>query len=146
MAYQGLSYELEAVMPEALATGLFIATKCTIQTPSGTIGASGAPDGLFVDAAGLVDILCMSAPPSNARIQATDVKSLEEIMNLGLRHVLLDGFFPTVAGLVASGARALIKSYDQLGNLVATVAYDILGAEADSQIQMTRCELKFASI
>jgi hypothetical protein len=146
MAYQGLSYELQAVMPEALATGLFTTTLCTIQVPSGNLGPSGAPDGLFVNVAGLVRIKCMSAPPSSARIQATDVKSLEEIMNLELRHVLMDGYHPNVVSTTQSGGRALMETFDVNGALVDTTAYDILGAEADSQIQMTRMELKFASI
>jgi hypothetical protein len=146
MAYQGLAYELEAVMPEASATGLFTTTLCTIQLPSGNIGPSGAPDGTFSNVTGLVAIPCMSAPPSNARVQATDVKSLAEIMNVGLRHALLDGYFPTIVSAVAAGGRALMKTYNAAGTLVDTTAYDILGAEADSQIQQTRMELKFASI
>ncbi len=70
--YQGLAFELNAVMPAALETGLFTTTLCTVQLPSGNIGPSGAPDGTFVDLTGVVDIQCMSAPPSSARIQATD--------------------------------------------------------------------------
>ncbi len=143
---QGLALELAQVMPEAVATGLFETTLCTVQLPSGNIGPSGAPDGTFVDLTGVVGIKCMSAPPSNARIQATDVKSLEEIMSIGLRHVLLQGYYPTVEAAVEAGARAVLTTTDATGTLVDTVAYDILGAEADSQIQMTRMELKFASI
>ena len=146
MAYQGLAYELAEVMPEANRTGLFITTLCTVELPSGNVGGSGAPDGLFVDLAGVVGIECMSAPPSSARIQATDVKSLEEIMSIGLRHVLLMGYFPQIVGAVQAGARAVLTTFDADGNLVDTTAYDVLGAEADSQIQMTRMELKFASI
>ncbi len=146
MAYQGLSYELAAVMKEAKRTGLFTTTLCTVQLPSGNVGPSGAPDGLFVNLTGVVDIDCMSAPPSSARIQATDVKSLQEIMNIWLRHVLLDGYFPQIVAAVGAGARAVMTTVDQFGVVVETVNYDILGSEADSQIQMTRLELKFASI
>ncbi len=144
--YQGLTQELNAVMPAALETGLFQTTLCTVQLPSGIIGPSGAPDGTFVDLTGVVDIQCMSAPPSSARIQATDVKSLEEVMNLGLRHVLLSGYFPQIVPATAAGARAVMKTFDDFGTLVDTTNYDILGAEADSQIAMTRLEIKFASI
>ncbi len=144
--YQGLSQELNAVMPAALETGLFTTTLCTVQLPSGNIGPSGAPDGTFTDLAGVVDVQCMSAPPSSARIQATDVKSLQEVMNLGLRHVLLSGYFPQIVPATAAGARAVMKTFDDFGTLVDTTNYDILGAEADSQIAMTRLEIKFASI
>ena len=50
---QGLQYEIEHVMVEANDTGLFVSL-CTLQTPSGTFTLSGAPDGLYVDVAGLV--------------------------------------------------------------------------------------------
>ncbi len=133
-------------MPEAQRTGLFVTTLCTVQLPSGTIGPSGAPNGLFANLAGVVGIECMSAPPSSARIQATDVKSLEEIMSIGLRHVLLMGYFPQIVSAVEAGARAVLTTFDVTGALVDTTAYDVLGAEADSQIQMTRMELKFAAI
>jgi len=146
MAYQGLAYELAEVMPEAQRTGLFVTTLCSVQIPSGTVGPSGAPDGLFVDLTGVTGIQCMSAPPSTARIQATDVKSLEEIMSIGLRHVLLSGYFPQIVAAVQAGARAVLTTFDADGATVDTTAFDILGAEADSQTQMTRMELKFASI
>ncbi len=146
MAYQGIIQELAAVMPAARETGLFTTTLCTVQLPSGNVGPSGAPDGTFVNLTGVVDVMCMSAPPSTARIQATDVKSLQEIMNIGLRHVLLDGFYPQIKAAVPAGARAVLATSDDLGNLVDTTIYDILGSEADSQIAMTRMELKFASI
>ncbi len=143
---QGFGIELAQVMPTAVESGLFETTLCTVQLPSGNIGPSGAPDGTFVDLTGVVGIKCMSAPPSNARIQATDVKSLEEIMNIGLRHCLLSGYFPQIVAAVGAGARAALTTYDPNGTLVDTVDYDILGAEADSQTRMTRMELKFASI
>lgn len=144
--YQGISRELAQVMPEAIATGLFSTTLCTVQTPSGIIGNSGAPDGTFVDLTGVTDIQCMSAPPSIARIQATDLKSLQEIMNIGLRHVLLAGYYPQIVAAVAAGARAVMTTFDSAGSLIETTTYDILGAEADSQVQMTRMEIKLASI
>ncbi len=45
-----------------------------------------------------------------------------------------------------SDRRAVMKTFDDFGTLVDTTNYDILGAEADSQIAMTRLEIKFASI
>lgn len=137
--YQGLSQELAAVMPTALETGLFTGL-CTITQPDGIIGPSGAPSGTFVPVAGLTAIACMDAPPSSARIQATEVKGLAEIMALNLRHILLAGYFPQIFG--NTNWRAVVTKADG----VTTITYDILGGEADSQTQMSRIEVRTATI
>lgn len=134
MVYQGLSYEIAEVMPEAVATGRF-GSLFTAQQPSGNLGPSGAPDGTFVDVVGLVDIPCTAPPPSSARIQATEVKELEEIMAAQLKHVLLNGYYPTLEAGVQAGWQCIIDG----------VAYDMLGAESDSQGQMTHAEVRLAS-
>jgi hypothetical protein len=141
MAYQGLTYELQAVMPEAIRTGLFDSATATIQAPDGLIGPSGAPSGTFVNVSGMVNIPCMAAPPSSARIQATEVKGLEEIMSLGIRHCLLDGYF---TGILTQWR--LLLTFYQNGTLIGTITFDILGSEADSQTQMTRIEMRTAGI
>lgn len=129
--YQGLSQELANVMVEARSTGLFTSL-CTIQQPDGLLGVSGAPSGTFTTVPGMDSIPCMAAPPSSARIQATEIKGLEDIMSLGLRHVLLDGYFPGIL----SQWRAVLNN----------INFDILGSEADSQTQMTRIQMRLASI
>ncbi len=134
--YQGLSQELKAVMVEAKRTGLFSLT-CSINKPDGNLTASGAPSGTFTNVVGLQAIRCVAAPPSTARIQATEVKQLEEIMSMGLRHILMDGYYPTIQ----AGWQCVL----QLSNFAA-VNYEILGAEADSQLQMTRIEVRLATI
>ncbi len=129
--YQGLHQDILDVMPEALATGLFV-SHCTIQAPDGIFVGSGQESGDWVDVEGLVNIQCMSAPISDSKILADEMKSLEETMAVNLRHVLLDGYYPQIE----PGQRAVLDG----------VGWDILGAEADSQSQMTRLHLKLASI
>ena len=134
--YQGaFTYDLDAVMPEAIKTGLFVSL-CTIQAPSGIFNASGAPDGNYVDVAGLVDIPCTAPPPSEIRIQSTELKGLAEIMAAQLKHVLLNGYYPTLEAGIRSGWQAVIDG----------TVYDALGAESDSQGTQTRMEVKLATI
>ena len=128
---QSLSYEIAAVMPAAIATGLFVSL-CTIQSPSGTVDAAGAPDGLYNDVAGLVAIPCVDAVPSEARIQATEMKTLADVLGRGLRHCTLDGYYPAILIGWRQGWRAVVDG----------TTYDILGAEPDSQATQTRLQLQ----
>lgn len=128
---QGLDYDIASVVPAAVNTGRFVSL-CTIQQPSGTFGASGAPDGTFTNVAGMVNIACMSAPVSNLRIIATEEKTLAEILATKPRHVLLAGYYPTIQ----TNYRAVVDG----------TAYDILGVESDSQAQMTRLMVRLASL
>ena len=135
---QGLQYEIEAVLPEAETMGRF-QSLCTIQGPDGLLGPSGAPSGTYANIAGLVAIPCQDEAPSMARIQATEVRDLAEIMSLNLRHVLLDGYFPTIAK--NTQWRAVITAADG----VTVTVYDVMGGESDSQAQMTRIEVRLAT-
>jgi hypothetical protein len=133
--YQGLSFEIGQVIGEAYATGLFVSL-FSAQQPSGNLGPSGAPDGTWIPIAGLSNIPCTAPPPSEARIAATEVKALEEILTLQIKHVLLNNYFPQLNGASDMDWRCLIDG----------VAYDILGVEHDSQKQMTRLEVRIAAI
>lgn len=136
---QGLAYEIAAVMPAATLTGLF-SSLCTIQQPDGALIGAGQPSGTFTNVAGLVNIPCVDAPPSIARVQATEVKAIAEIMSIGLRHILLNGYYANIIGgnLSATGLgwRAIVDG----------ITYDILGAEADSQLTQTRLDLRLATV
>lgn len=132
---------VQEVMPRAATSGLFDST-CTIQQPDGVIGPGGAPSGTYADVAGLVGVLCMDAPPSIARVQATEVKALAEIMAKGMRHVLLNGYFPQIVAGVATGWRAIVTRTAS----GAAVVYDILGGEVDSQSTQTRLELQLVGV
>jgi hypothetical protein len=134
--YQGLELEIGAVMPEARQTGLFNSL-CTVEEPDGTIGPSGAPANTWIPVTGLAAIPCIDDPPSMARIQATTLKDLAEIMSLNLRHVLLNGYYPGVTALTVA-RRAVITQADG----VTINTYEIMGSEPDSQAQMTRLEVR----
>ncbi len=133
---QSLLYEINAVMPEAINTGLFISL-CTFQAPDGLVNPDGTASNGYADVDGLVNIPCMDSVPSIARVQATEVKDLEEIMSKAYRHVLLNDYYPTIAiGGVGNGWRAIVDG----------VTYDLLGAENDSQNQQTRIELELVTV
>jgi hypothetical protein len=132
---QSIQYEISQVMPVARASTLFVSL-CTIQTPPTAQTPSGAPTNNWNAIVGMIAIPCMDEPPSSARVQATEVKDLAEIMAKGLRHILLSGFYPQLVALKFNGqVRALIT--DAQGN---TVTYELLGAESDSQATQTRFE------
>jgi hypothetical protein len=132
---QNFSNEIGLVMVAALDTGLFVSL-CTISAPDGNLGPSGAPSNTFVDIPGLIDIPCMDAVPSEARIQATEVKDLAEILATGLRHVALNGYYPQIIPGVALGWRATVDG----------TVYDLIGAEPDSQGTQTRLHLRLSSV
>ncbi len=131
-----IGYSTANFMARALATGLFISV-CTIQRPSGTLTASGAPNDAYTDVSGLVDIACMDAPTSVAvKILSMEVRNQAEIMTDENRHVLLSGYYPTVVTGWAAGWRAIVDG----------TTYDIAGAECDSQHTQTRLELKAIAV
>ena len=132
---QSLQYEFVAVMPAALATGTFVSL-CSIESPDGNLGPSGAPSGNFLPVAGLQNIPCKAQPPSEARIQATEMKALAEIMAQAPMHVLLNAWYPQIENGVAAGWRCIIDG----------IVLDILGAESDSQGQMTRMQVRVAQV
>lgn len=141
---------VQQVMPAVVRSGLG-RSLCTIQQPGTTYGPSGAPIGTYTNVPGLINIGCMDAPPSIARVQATEVKALAEIMQKGMRHLLLFGFFPQLVavsgqgpisqGGVAKGWRANVTEPDG-----TVITYDILGAECDSQTTQTRLELQLVGV
>jgi hypothetical protein len=138
IAFDALTQQL---MPRATQTGLFDST-CTIQAPNGQLGPSGAPVGTYANVAGLVGVLCMDAPPSMMRVQATEQKTLPYVEAKRLRHVLLSGYFPQIEVNVSNGWRAVVTR-------TATgtaITYDILGAETDSQSTQTRLELQVVGV
>lgn len=130
-----ISRAVSRVMPAAVATGL-LRSICDIQQPDTSITPNGSPSGGFVDVAGLTAIACMDAPESENRIQATEIKELAEIMAKGLRHVLLDTYYPQLDNAAGLGWRAIIDG----------VVYDLLGAEKDSQRTQTRLNLQLVDV
>lgn len=136
---------ISQVMPSAIATGLFVSL-ATFQAPSGTFDAGGAPDGLYGDVPGLVNIPCTAPPPSEARVQATEVRALAEITAGELHHVLLNGYYPAVDLGWRDGWRVMLGDNDGTGHMVRGFAYDLMGVESDSQSQMSRVQVKLSTI
>jgi hypothetical protein len=134
MNQNSLSYEIQAVMPQVIATGLLVSL-FTAQSPSNVFGPTGAADGGYSNVAGLVNIPCTAPPPSDSRIQAVEVKNMQEIASSELHHVLLNSWYPQLDLGWRDGWRAVVDSYD----------YDILGVESDSQMQMTRVTIRLVT-
>ena len=122
-------------MQQAIGSGLFVSL-CTVQQPSTTQGPTGNPLNVFTNIAGLINIPCMDAPPSMARIQATEMKDVAEILSKGLRHVLLNQCFPDAINWSGRAYRVVIDG----------VTYDLMGAEVDSQLTQTRLDLQLVSV
>ena len=132
---QAIHYDITQVMPEALATGLFVSL-FTAQQPDGVFGSTGAPDGGYINVVGLVNIPCMSPPLSEARISANEMKTIEEVAATELHHVLLNSWYPTLDAGWRNGWRCIVDG----------TAYDILGVESDSQMQMTRVLIRLETL
>lgn len=130
--HQGLDYDIEAVVPLAVESGLPVSL-CTIQDPDGLLVGSGQPSGNWVDVAGLVDLIAMDAPLNDANIRADEDKGELETTARNLRHVWLAGYYPEIQ----TNMRAVIDS---------ATTYDILGSEYDSQRTQTRLHLLVATI
>ncbi len=100
---QSISYELDAVMPAAIDTGLFSNVVTFKDRPGGAAGqvnATGQVDletADFTNVVGLVDIPCMFAvispyrPDRNGGARMPDY--FVESQN---RHMLLNGYYPQV--------------------------------------------------
>ena len=138
--YQANDYDISAVMPEAIASGLFVSL-VTIQEPTGEQTSTGAPartggdtgDG-WNNVVGLIDIAAMNAPQSESRLTADQHKTTEMVEGFQLRHMLLAGWYPTIAE--NSNWRAIVDG----------TAWDILGVESDSQGTQTRLRLQVATV
>ena len=147
MATDPLSYEIQQVMAEPAIAQLFVST-IQFQKPDGTFGASGAPSGNFVDVPGLVDqftgasaIGCMDAPLSPGTISALEAKSLQEIESQGIRHVALNGYYPTVINNWKSETQGM-----NWRAIVDGATYEVFAAEADSQTTQTRVKLRLVLV
>lgn len=124
---QSLGYELDAVMPQAVDTGLFEAAAiCTIKKRSNTVSGLGQVVMTnYQPVAGLVNLDCMfsiqrPALPNQGATQRTQQQFNTETQY----HILLTGYYPQI-------------QQQNLAN-VNGVDYEIMAVESDSQQQMTR--------
>ena len=135
MNQAGLNYSLANIMPQANIAGMF-PSLATLQTLDQTQGPTGNPVGTWSNVAGVIDIPCKDAPASIARIQATEMKDVAEIMAKGLRHVLLNQCFINAPNWAAMAARLVVDGF----------TYEVLGAENDSNTIQTRVDLQLVQL
>ncbi len=136
--YQGIQYDIDAVMAAALNSGLFTSTT-TIQGPAGTFDTGGAPTGDYASVAGMINIPSMDAPMRVGSPSAGEAKSTEEQLGTQPRHILLGGCYPTISD--HSDWQAVVTEATGEINV-----YDILGAESDSQATQTRIAGRLAQV
>lgn len=132
---QSIQAEIANFMPTAFASGLFVSL-ATLQAQSTTQGPTGNPLNVYTNVAGVINIPCMDAPPSIARVNATELKDVEEIMSKGMRHVLLNQCFVDASKWSGLGYRVIVDG----------ILYDLLGAENDSQLTQTRLDMQLVTI
>ena len=127
--------EVQNFMPQAVSGGTY-QSFFTLQTLDQTQGPTGNPVGTWSNVAGVVNIACQDAPPSIARIQATEVKAVAEILAKGMRHVALTKCFLDATMWAGMAARATVDG----------ITYEVLGAENDSQLTQTRVDLQLVTV
>lgn len=127
------------------------ASLCTFESPDG-FDAAGAPiPNVYTPISGLENLTCMSSVPSQARIQATEVRAMNEITASELHHVLLPAYYPSLDnGWRGDGSPAgqwVINLGDNVGGVLTNgVIYQIMGVEFDSQNQMTRVSMRLGTL
>ncbi len=134
---QGMTTDISQVMAIALASGLFVSV-FTARAPDGTISGGGTPSGTYTDVPGLTLIQCMDAPDitQQVKVGAFQRRNESEVASEADRHVLLDGYYPTLQAGWRAGWQAIVDG----------VSYNIFGVESDSQRIMTRVKLQAVSV
>jgi hypothetical protein len=122
-------------MPAATIAGMF-PSLATLQQLTHVQGPTGNYTNVWADVAGVVSIPCKDAPASIARIQATEMKDVAEIMAKGLRHVLLNQCFLDAPNWAAQTSRMVVDGF----------TYEVLGAENDSDTIQTRVDLQLVQL
>ena len=135
MSVSSISAMIQRVMPLVIASGL-CKSLCTIQQPSGTLDTMGSPDRVYVNVAGLVNLTCMAAPLNVGTPSVSETKTMSEVLACNNGHVFLPSYHPEIVDGYKAGWRAIIDG----------IAYDILGAENDSQATQTRMKVEISSV
>lgn len=149
---QSIQVAISQVVPTVVGTGLTKIHLATYQAPDGTFDAAGAPSENYADIPGLVNMPIANSPPSDARVQATEVRALAEITSSELQHIWHPGYYPVLSegwrgdSTPAGPWRVLLGDNDGAGNLINGYAYLIMGVEYDSQNQSTRVQVKLATL
>ena len=133
---QTFAYAISQVMPMAQLPGNFDSLATLMAPPTGQGATGNPPSGPYTPVAGVINIPCMDAPPSIARVNATELKDVAEIMSKGMRHVLLNKCFADAPNWSGKGYEVVVDG----------VTYDLLGAENDSQNIQTRLDMQLVSV
>lgn len=134
---QSITADIAGVMEMVRQSGL-LTSLCTITTPPvlpDGFDASGSPDPEtpYIDLPGHIDIPCKDAPiQTGDSVSVSEVKTMQDIQAVNLRHVLLDNYYP-----------AIIPAYRAT---IDGVVYDIENVESDSFRTMTRLALELRTI
>lgn len=126
------TYPLQRYQAESYNAGMYPSSGTLQQVPAAPQGATGNPSGAWTDVSGVVNIPCRDAPPSTARVQATEMKDVAEIMAKGLRHVELNQCFIDAPFWAGVGSRFIVDG----------ITYEVLGAENDADLTQTRMDLQ----
>jgi hypothetical protein len=139
-------------VPQAPVAAGVVKFRATFQYPNEGLDAAGAPIDGYAPVTTLENLLCMSASPSSARIQATEVRALQEITASELHHVWFPGYYR----LMDEGWRGenpdfpgqwtVLIGDDNNGVIANGFQYQILGVEFDSQSGQTRVQVKLATV
>lgn len=132
---QGFGYELAAVMPMAIETGLFVSS-ASFSAPDTAQGPTGNRVGTFFAVNGLQDIPCQKVPFSRRNVAADTKRTVPDIETDQMFHVLLNGFYSLVPSGPESGWIVNVDGID----------YELKGSDSDSQSQMTRCKIRKVAI
>lgn len=139
---------IDGVMPYVREVGIVVSTcslsqPLAIADPASGFDAGGAPvtgPGSYVPVAGLQNLQCMDAPPSNSTIAGAEVKSASEILGLRFRHVFIPSYHPEIPKQNQNWQASVT---DRFG---ATEVWDLVGSDADSQSTQTRLDLRQGQI
>lgn len=140
---QGTVVDLVGIAMEMFRASGLASSLVTLQQPSGTFDASGAPDGLYVDIPGLIDIPCQAMPSGGAKIlTAVGVRRPEEVLSTAPLHVLLDNYYPAAGtgwlgdATMPGGAIAILNGERHI----------LMGVDHSSQHDQTRLFLQKANV
>jgi hypothetical protein len=138
---QSLAYEIAAVMPLAVSTGLFSSLASFSAPPANQQGPTGNIVTAYQPVAGLQNIPCMDAPESIGRVSSDESKAIMQLEAGRYRHVLLGGCYQQLRDATGQGWQCSITDPDGI-----TKIYDMTGAEDDSQATQTRVRLQIVTL
>jgi hypothetical protein len=121
--------EVLALPTKVVAADYLFDSLITVQQATNTVDALGQVDYTntgFANIAGVVNVPCMRAPASAARIVSGQTDTAADMEAFNLFHVLLDGYFPQIPEPMQGRA--------ELRAIIDGVQHEILAVEKSSQL------------